>query len=63
VRYRTRILKRGFYAVIDRMKTKESVAEARTLAGLHHPCVIAIYGGIIGQISVAGFRTSEISGF
>lgn len=29
----------------------EMVAEARTLAGLRHPCVIAIYGVIIGQVS------------
>ncbi|KAK9902160.1 hypothetical protein WJX75_006376 [Coccomyxa subellipsoidea] len=29
------------------------VAEARTLAGLRHPCVIAIYGVIIGQGSPA----------
>lgn len=45
------------------MKTEKPGAEARMLAGLRHPCVIAIYGRIIGQVSVAGFRTSEISCF
>ena len=32
---------------------EEMLGEACTLASLRHPCVIAIYGVIIGQVSIS----------